>query len=283
MATEPERMTARHRVAGVLAWCVGATAALYVVVRYFQAWFGPSVALNASLVVAIALTVAGPLAGWALLSWPRSRRSAVGIAQLVAVGLLSFGLVLAALLTLRRAFQLMSHQQDIGVSSRDVAVWFAATAVILFVLALVLATLRTGTPLRLPVRVTAAMASIAALGSFGSAVAVAATTSGCDHFRFRTARWERALAAKNHSDAATMTNAVARCHTLRGLSRPEVRRLLHLDAHDYPRATRHWVVEVFSEDNPGFGPDVRNVSLSVHFGGSGRVILTRAIDETHNV
>jgi hypothetical protein len=115
---------------------------------------------------------------------------------------------------------------------------------------------------------TVAAAAAAICMALAGCVSAGAAETRCGDFRFDSAAWKRDASGARHGTTVRqrLADGLARCHTLDGRSRAEVRRLLG------PRernSGRHiWTYQTGPERS-GFHMGFEE--LSVHFGRDGRV------------
>jgi len=198
------------------------------------------------------------------------------------LGVVVVALMLLAVAALAATMALDRHaaQESLGIPSREVALWLALAGAAILALAALLLWARRARP-RAAVTALAIAAGLAGLAGLGGAVAVAATTTGCESFRFDRARW---LHPGPTDDAVALADAVARCHVLTGLDRAGVEHLLGspgvTDEQPSTPRSRTWVYGVAYEDAGLIGPAMREVLLRVRFGPDGRVTRARVQDET---
>ena len=216
----------------------------------------------------LGVLVAAPFAAWAIVAGERSKRAAGGLQMAAAAATVAFYALVTAVAA-ERGLDALRSRSSLATPAEDAGVWLVVAAGAALTVAVLVAAL----PLRLPrgaLMLAVVGVMTAGVTSAGIAVAVTVGEDECDDFRFERAEWRAALRAPDPpgktSKAERMADAIVRCGTVDGATRPEVQRSLGPPG---GRGHRRWTWLVGTANDalgPGDGQE-----LWVEFTRGGRV------------
>lgn len=240
-AAVPRPLIRSHGLRAVLAAALGATALLAVPVAWFMAIFDPPAWLLPATVAAL---LASPFAGSAIVTgrWSRTREL-----RWLQVGAVTALLGVGALIAAAGASRVLG---ELGETAWGGSLLFASDTLpngLVYIAAALIAIALLLAALPLPVSDVAARTLVVtcvgpAVFLVGGAVAVQESTASCGSYELDRARWQADIPQGGTDATLAMAKALARCDTLDGATRAEVRELLgrpHI-----PSARREWTWQV---------------------------------------